>query len=49
MASYQKSSRGPAKNYKDFDSDDDEAKLVVFEDSGSDYEEELKKFAVPSS
>ena len=41
-----RSSRGVTKakkKYQEFDSDDDEAKLAIFEDSGSDFEDDLKK------
>ena len=31
------------KSYKEFDSDDEEAKLAFFDDSGSDLEDDLKK------
>merc|ERR1712062_243370 len=46
MASNRRSSRGVAKEkkkYKEFDSDDEEAKLAIFDDSGSDFENDLKK------
>merc|ERR1712083_231294 len=46
MTTMRRSSRGVTKakkKYKEFDSDDDEAKLAIFEDSGSDFEDDLKK------
>ena len=39
----EKSLRGAAKSYKLYDTDEEDAKLALFEDSGSDYEKELIK------
>ena len=46
MTSTRRSSRGVAntkKKYNEIDSDDEEAKLAIFDDSGSDFEEDLRK------
>ena len=47
MTSTRRSSRGVTKNnnkkYKEFDSDDEDGKLALFEESGSDFEEDIKK------
>ena len=46
MASNRRSSRGVAtqqKKYKEVESDDEDAKLAIFDDSGSDFENDLKK------
>lgn len=46
MTSTRRSSRGVAntkKKYTEIDSDDEEAKLAIFDDSGSDFEEDLRK------
>merc|ERR1712037_96876 len=46
MGSTRRSSRGVAntkKKYNEIDSDDEEAKLAIFDDSGSDFEEDLRK------
>merc|ERR1739841_343650 len=46
MTSTRRSSRGVAntkKKYNEIDSDDEEAKLAIFDDSGSDFEDDLRK------
>jgi len=46
MTSTRRSSRGVAntkKKYNEIDSDDEEAKLAIFDESGSDFEDDLRK------
>ena len=45
MTSVRRSSRGvkTSKKYKEFNSDDEDGKLAMFEESGSDFEDDFKK------